>query len=239
MLVNADVKSLEIFTAAFLSQDKVLLDELRNNVDIHTRNQTEFGLPTRLIAKVLGFRILYGGSAYSFTHDPDFTSVSKSETYWQRAIDKFYDKYSGIHDWHNRIQEEVLVNGRLTMPTGRVYTFQPVINKKGEYKWPTTNIKNYPVQGTGSDLVTIARVSLFNRMKKAQLRSKLLATVHDSILLDCPTDEVDTVVKMLHSVANDVPNNFQRLFGVVYNLPFLIECEVGNQYYPMESYHAN
>jgi len=161
--------------------------------------------------------------------------ISKSDKYWQQRIDNYYNKYKGLQKWHEDIQEIVMRTGKLVMPTGRVYTFKAEQNQKGEYKWPTTNIKNYPVQGTGSDLVTIARVSLFRRMREAQLKSKLLATVHDSILVDCPDNEVATVAKMLHSVANDVPRNFEKLFGVKYNLPFLVECEVGPNYSNMEN----
>lgn len=211
-----------------------MMQELIDGVDMHARNQEAFGLPSRLIAKILGFRILYGGTAYSFVNDPDFMSVSKSDKYWQNVIDRYYSKYQGLKQWHDDIQEKVIRTGRLVMPTGRVFTFEPTVTARGDIKWPVTNIKNYPVQGTGSDLVAIARVSLFNRMKKAQLQSKLLATVHDSILLDCPDNEVATVVKLLHEVAADVPKNFQKLFGVVYNLPFLLECEMGHDYANME-----
>ena len=177
MLLNADIKSLEIYTAAYLSQDKVMMDELLSGVDMHSRNQSDFGLPDRLIAKILGFRILYGGTAYSFINDPDFMYVSKSEKYWANVIDKYYDKYKGLKAWHDSLLEQVIRTGKLVMPTGRVYSFSPIKTARGDMKWPITNIKNYPVQGTGSDLVTIARVSLYNRMKKAGLQSKLRATV--------------------------------------------------------------
>jgi hypothetical protein len=56
MLVNIDVKSLEIVVAGYLSQDPVLLDELATGKDLHEDNRVKFKLPTRLIAKVLGFR---------------------------------------------------------------------------------------------------------------------------------------------------------------------------------------
>lgn len=234
-LLNCDVRSLEIYTAAFLSKDPIMNRELIEGIDMHLRNQEEFSLPTRLIAKTLGFRILYGGSAYSFTKDADFISVSKSADYWQRVIDKYYTKYHGLKMWHDQIQDEVIRHKRLTMPTGRVYSFEMFQTEKGEWRWPTTNIKNYPVQGTGADLVAIFRVSLYNRLKKLGLSAKLLATVHDSVLLDVPSKEIDTTVELLHNVASDVPKNFQRLFGVPYNLPFLVECEVGNNYQQMES----
>ena len=84
-LVNVDVKSLENVVAAELSQDKVMMQEIREKQDLHSNNQKAFGLPSRLVAKVLVFRILYGGGAYSFANDSDFTATSTSVKYWERA----------------------------------------------------------------------------------------------------------------------------------------------------------
>ena len=67
MLVNVDVKSLEIVVAAQLSGDKVLQREIINGEDIHANNMAAFKLPSRLIAKIFVFRLIYGGSAYSTT----------------------------------------------------------------------------------------------------------------------------------------------------------------------------
>ena len=58
MLVNVDVKSLEIVCAAYLSQDSVLCKEIVDKVDIHEDNRHRFNLPSRLIAKVFGFRLM-------------------------------------------------------------------------------------------------------------------------------------------------------------------------------------
>lgn len=72
MLIQCDAAALEIRVAAFLSQDKVLIQEIKDGVDLHTDNQQRFGLPSRLIAKILNFRILYGGNEFSFANDPEF-----------------------------------------------------------------------------------------------------------------------------------------------------------------------
>jgi DNA polymerase I-like protein with 3'-5' exonuclease and polymerase domains len=56
MLLQCDASSLEIRVAAFLSQDEVLINEIVGGLDLHTDNQQKFGLPSRLIAKVLNFR---------------------------------------------------------------------------------------------------------------------------------------------------------------------------------------
>jgi DNA polymerase I-like protein with 3'-5' exonuclease and polymerase domains len=84
--------------------------------------------------------------------------------------------------------------------------------------WPITTIKNYIVQGTGADLVMIARISLYNRMKAAGFKSKLVATVHDSIVVDCPEDEWEAVAKVALQSVRDVPANFERMFGKKFNL---------------------
>ena len=56
MIINSDAKQLEINVAAYLSQDSILLDEVRNKVDLHEDNKNRFGLPSRLIAKIFAFR---------------------------------------------------------------------------------------------------------------------------------------------------------------------------------------
>lgn len=144
MLINADFKGLEIVTAAELSGDKVLCQELILGEDIHSNNQNAFKLPSRLIAKVLKFRILYGGSAWSFANDPDFTSVSRSEKYWQEVIDNYYIKYKGIKSWHDSLLMTVMRTGFIEIPSGRYFPY-----KKDGYRWPLTTIKNYPVNFGG------------------------------------------------------------------------------------------
>ena len=70
MLINADVKSLEVVVAAELSGDPVLKQEIIDKVDIHDANRVAFrlgeGKPGRLVAKVFKFRIIYGGTGFSF-----------------------------------------------------------------------------------------------------------------------------------------------------------------------------
>lgn len=143
MLVQADVVGLEVVAAAFLSKDEVLYQELNDDINIHSVNQEAFRLPSRLIAKTLQFRILYGGTEYGFVKDPDFTSCSTSLKYWRAAIDKYYDKYRGIYAWHSSIIEEVGRTSKLVMCTGREYEWD--LMKFGSFKIPEPQVKNYPV----------------------------------------------------------------------------------------------
>ena len=239
MLLQADAKALEWVCASYLSQDKVAYDEIWNNVDQHTDNQTRFGLPSRLIAKTFVFRLIYGGSAYSYANDTNFTDVSNSESFWQNVIDEFYSKYTGLGEWHKKIVATAMKDRKITMPTGRVYNYEPEV-KYGKVKWPRTKILNYPVQGLGADLMAIARVSLANRLKGME-KIKLINTVHDSIIVDFDSKVCDniSIVKIVDQCFTDIPLNFKKLFGVEFNLPMRVECQVGPTWGNMEIVNVN
>lgn len=108
-----------------------------------------------------------------------------------------------------------------------------VRNYKGDLEWPITTIKNYPVQGLEADLMMLARVSLYNRIKHDK-EILMINSVHDSILIDCPDSKVEWVCQTIASVFRDVPVNFKRLFKQEFNLPFRGECSIGKDWKNME-----
>lgn len=148
MLINADVKSLEVFVAADLSDDKTLKRELTDRLDLHALNQERFNLPDRVTAKRFIFKLLYGATAYGYSTDTDFIGVGFNERKWQKVIDEFYTKYDGIAKWHTDIIKQVKSTGILEIPSGRYYSYVPKKSSYG-YKWPLTTIKNYPVNCSG------------------------------------------------------------------------------------------
>lgn len=226
MLIQCDASALEIRVAAYLSQDPILIQEIKDGVDMHTDNQQRFGLPSRLIAKILNFRILYGGNEFSFANDPEFIPISKSKEYWKGVIDEYYKKYKGIARWHEALIREAVNTGKVVSPTGREYIFP-----KYEGKIKDTQVKNYTVQGTGADIMMLARVSFYNRLKKLNYKNALLVnTVHDSLVMDVDekTVEVDKIINTMHEVFDDIPANFKKLFGVEFNVP--MQCEVQTGY---------
>lgn len=220
----------EVCCAAYLAKDQVMIDEIISGKDMHEANRQQFGLPSRLIAKVLVFRILYGGTEYGFVNDPDFTEVSTSTKYWKKAIDAFYNKYKDIHKWHTKLVQEAIQTGKVVMPTGRQYSFDPFKTPRGELKWPRARILNYPVQGFGADMMNITRVLFWRKLLNENVDCKLIATVHDSIVVDAPDNEVARVVRLMNDSFLETPAAFEQLFGVEYNLPFNTEIQVGKDY---------
>jgi DNA polymerase I len=230
LLINCDVKGLEVVVAAQLSGDKVLRQEIIDKVDIHDTNRVVFGLgegkPGRLIAKIFKFRLIYGGSAYSYAHDTDFMGVSTRETFWQDVIDKYYAKYSGIAEWHQWLDYEAKTTGRLVVPSGRYYPFQYEQTKWG-LKWPSTKVKNYPVQGFGADLVKLARLEFAKRLRESGIPALLVSTIHDSIVVDCEEKYVYNICKMLKDSIEAVPSLCKQIWNYDFTLPLTCEVSTG------------
>lgn len=228
MLVAGDVKGLEVVCAAELSKDPVLWKEIVDREDIHGNNQAAFNLPSRLISKIFKFRLIYGGSAYSYANDPDFGSVGFGQKQWQGVIDRYYEKYSGIRDWHLGLVGTVRETGIIEIPSGRVFRFQPKESWKG-LEWPLTTIKNYPVQGYGADLVMLARIELMRLIREQGLQDVILLvmTVHDSLVLDAPEKYIDLAASLITKAIDKVPGLCYTNWSHKFDLPMTCEISVG------------
>lgn len=224
MKLSCDASGLEWNVAAFLSQDAVAIKEIEDGFDLHEDNKQRFKLPERRIAKIFLFRLIYGGSAYSYAADPLFNRISRKSEFWQGIIDGTYDKYRGLQEWHSNLVSAVIKDGYYESFSGRIYKFQPYQNKRGEWTWPRTTILNYPVQGLAAEIVMLARISLYRRMVEKGYKSLLVNTVHDSIDVDCLPEEWYNISMDMRNVFADLPANFERLFGVKYNLP--LRCDI-------------
>lgn len=244
MLVNADVKGLEVVVAAELSQDKVLKDEVNRQVNFHALNQERFGLPDRVTAKRFIFKLLYGATAFGYTTDSDFIGVGFNQKRWQSVISEFYAKYEGIKKWHIELENRAKIDGYLTIPSGRYFTFQPEKKSYG-WKWPITLIKNYPVQGFGADLVMLARIEAFKEFKRllasahkfqdgTSLHGEFIQTIHDSLVFDIPNKKLDngedfvyTISSLCKNAVEKVPNLCREHFKYDFSLPLTSEILVG------------
>jgi len=228
MLINVDAKALEWVVCAHLSKDPVASQEIIDNIDQHTENQKMLGLPEgkagRLIAKIFVFRLIYGSVARGFCQDQDFIDISTKESFWQDKIDKFYNKYKGIERFHRKLVQEHKATGRLEMPTGRHY----IIPEEYGIEMARPKILNYPVQGLGHDLMTIARVSLFRNMRKYHLKSLLISTIHDSIIIDAIESEKNLIIDLIRDTWNNIPYNYMCLTDDTFTLPMRCEISFGN-----------
>lgn len=215
-----------------LSQDQTGMREVLEGLDGHEDNRQKFHLPTRLIAKKFLFRTIYcpyviaDETAYAFSVDNDFRHAG-GRKFWRGAIESFYDKYEGIRRYHTRLIQEVTRTGQLTSDTGRVYNFEQR-ERRGEMRWPYSDIANYPVQGFSADIMSLARVSAYNRMKDDP-RILFVNTVHDSIVLDVDADikACYNIYIDMKKVFQDISSNYERIYKKKLLVPMDCDCKAG------------
>ena len=235
MLANLDAAQLEWRVVANNSQDPVAIREIGEGLDFHSDNQETFKLPSRLIAKVFLFRNIFcplwiaDRTAYAYSTDNAFKSVGGVK-FWRDVIERFYDKYKGIHQYHLNLKREVTTTGQIISPSGRIYKFEPRM-RKGVLEWPDSDIVNYPVQGFAADLMSIARVSAWNRLKEERERREVLFvnTVHDSIKLDMNTNlrRAIEIGRVVQGSFRDIPKNYEKIYGDKFLVPMDSDFSVG------------
>jgi DNA polymerase I-like protein with 3'-5' exonuclease and polymerase domains len=226
MLIQVDAAQLEWRVAVELSHDQVALAEIVEGQDTHSLNEKAFSLPSRLIAKIYLFRTIFRGSGYAFANDNDFMHVSKDPKYWDAVNEKFYAKYYGLDQQHKIWAEEVVQGRPIYGPLGHFWPIEMKTDYKGNLKIPWTILTNYPVQGTAAGVMSIARVSFWNRLKKLGLETviKLVSSVHDSIVVDAPKKYLKLIAELFYAVFRDLQENIRKLYGYDWKTP--LGCEV-------------
>jgi DNA polymerase I-like protein with 3'-5' exonuclease and polymerase domains len=229
MLIGFDLSQLEWRTAVELSNDHVGRAEIVEGQDTHELNRVAFDLPERRVAKFYLFRTIFRGSGYAFANDPDFMHVSTDPKYWDGIGEKFYKKYHDLDRWHHELASMVTAGTPIVGPTGRQWHIELARDYRGNLKLPWTVFTNYPVQGTGADVMMLFRLSFWRRLKAAGLEKccLLIQTVHDSLYIDCPKEHCTTIIQMLYGCMDDLVENIRRCFGYDWKTPLSGEVSMG------------
>lgn len=201
VFVDADYSQIELRLLAHIAEDETMRNAFRNGEDIHAVTASQvFGVPLqdvtpsmRSSAKAVNFGIVYGMSAFSLAQD---IGVFQNEA--QAYINAYFDKYSGVQSYMNRVIEEGKEQGyvstiygrRRYMPELKVSNFN--VRSSGERM-----ARNMPIQGTAADIMKLAMVNVHQRLKREQLSAKIILQVHDELIVECPEDEADNVCAIL------------------------------------------
>ena len=225
-IIEGDYSGLEFRTACELSRDAQGIADILEGKDIHRQtasiiNQcstTEVTKDARQRAKAFSFLPLFGGTSYG--HPPHIAAY----------LDGFYDIYKGIHSWHEQLMTGTLKNGIVQTPSGRQYFWPNVVRTKRGRVSNATQILNYPVQGFAADTVQLACIRAHRLFKKHKLESKLILTVHDSIVVDATEDEYDQVISVLQEAMVGVPEEIEHRYNYKCVVPLDIEISVGDNW---------
>ena len=220
-VLEADMAQLEFRAAAFLSQDGVAIEEVSTGFDVHAYTAkviTDAGQPTnRQDAKAHTFAPLYGATGYGRT---------PAEA---RYYEHFIEKYQGVADWHSRLATEAVGTQKITTPSGREFAFPDVVRKSSGRVSHFTQIKNYPVQSFATaDIVPLCLLHIEKLLDGMQ--SCIVNSVHDSIVIDVHPDEEEKVIAVIQQTNNDLPNLITLRWGIVFNVPLLLESKIGDNW---------
>lgn len=234
--MQCDAAALEWRTILELSKDSIGINEVLQGEDTHSKNQEAFKLPSRLIAKIFLFRTIYRGSGWSFSNDPDFMHVSTSAKFWDEMNAKFYTKYHGIDTQHQRWKDIVVSGKPIIGPFGRQWTLPMSRDYKGELRVPMTTLTNYPVQGTGADIMMLVRLMAYKRIRKANILCDFVSTVHDSIVVDTKKKHLEEIKNIFDSCFADIPKQMKQLFNYDWVVPMTCECKYGENLKEMHKF---
>ena len=201
VLVDADYSQIELRLLAHIADDKTMQQAFLSGEDIHTVTASQvFGVPVedvtkqmRSHAKAVNFGIVYGISAFSLAQDIG-VSVYEAKEYIQNYLDRF----SGVRRYMTEIVEkakeqgyvETLLHRRRDLPELTASNF--ATRSFGERV-----ALNMPIQGTAADVMKLAMVRVFDRLRREAPEARLLLQVHDELIVECPEAIAEQVAELL------------------------------------------
>ncbi len=213
LLADADYSQIELRVLAALADDRNMISAFRDGKDIHTATAAQvFGLPEEFItpqlrsrAKAVNFGIVYGIGAFSLSKDIG-VSVKEADSY----IRGYLDTYSGVERYMKHVVEQAAADGYVTTLFHRRRYLPELKSSNHMVKAAGERMaRNTPIQGTAADIIKIAMVKVYRRLKAEKMASKLIMQVHDELILECPQAELSRAKALLkeemeHAVALSV-----------------------------------
>ena len=200
-LVDADYSQVELRVLAHMSGDEHMIEAFQNHIDIHSKTASqifnvsvdEVDSKQRSEAKAINFGIVYGKTDFGLSQDLNIP-VPKAKAY----IESYFANYDKIKVFMDDAIKNATDNGyALTIFNRRRYI--PEINSSN---FMVRNqgkrfAMNAPIQGSAADIIKIAMVNVYNRLKDEQLKSRLILQVHDELIVEAVEEEIDKVCKIV------------------------------------------
>ncbi|PWM36611.1 MAG: DNA polymerase I [Clostridiales bacterium] len=195
VLLDADYSQIELRVLAHISGDKAMREAFRTGEDIHTQTAAQvFDLPPLMVtpemrsrAKAVNFGIVYGIGAFSLAKN---IGVSVAEA--DRYIKSYLATYSGVKRYMDETVEKAKRDGYVTTILGRRrYLPELQSSNKNIQAFGKRVAMNTPIQGTAADIIKLAMIKVYNRLKKENMRARLILQVHDELIVEAPKDEQD------------------------------------------------
>lgn len=201
IFVDADYSQIELRVLAHMSKDEIMVDAFKQDADIHAICASQvFDVPLdkvskqlRSRAKAVNFGIVYGISEFGLAEQID---IKRNEA--KKYINQYLSKYSGIKQFMDDVVEDAKEKGYVeTTYHRRRYIPELKSNNYMVRKFGDRAAMNTPIQGTAADIMKIAMIKVYNKLKSRNLKSKIVLQIHDELLIETYLDEKEEVKEVL------------------------------------------
>ena len=224
--IDADYSQIELRVLASISEDSHMIEAFKEGQDIHKQAASKvFKTPIdevtkeqRSNAKAVNFGIVYGISDFGLGEQ---LGIGRKQA--KKYIDEYLTQYSGINQFMDNIKEEAKEKGYVkTLFNRRRYIPELKSNNYMVRQFGARAAMNTPIQGTAADIMKIAMINVYNKLKENNLKSKLIVQVHDEILVETLESEKEQVKQIVKEEMENV---------IKLKVPLLAEVEEGYNWY--------
>ena len=225
VFLDADYSQIELRILAALSKDERLIEAYRMDRDIHKVTASQvFHVPLdevtdelRRNAKAVNFGIVYGISAFGLSEG---LSIGRADA--KEYIERYFTTYPKVKEYLDSEIAFARENGYVKTVFGRRRPI-PEIHASNFMRRSFSErvAMNSPIQGTAADMMKIAMNSVYEELKRKELKSGIVLQVHDELLLEVPKEELDEVREILVSSMEN---------ALTLPVPFLVEAKTGKNW---------
>lgn len=200
-IVSADYSQIELRILAEVANCKSMIDDFNNGMDFHSVTASKiYDEPLenvtkemRRIAKAVNFGIVYGMSDWGLAEQLHISPASSSQ-----FIKKYFEVYPEIKTYLDKVVEETKKTGfTKTIFNRRRYISEINSSNYALREFAKRTSMNAPIQGSAADIIKIAMINVYNEFKKLKLKSKIVAQVHDELIVDATPDEIEIIKEVL------------------------------------------
>ncbi len=226
VLVDADYSQIELRVLASMAEDEIMKKAFIENLDIHTATASQvFGVPMedvssddRRKAKAVNFGIVYGIGAFSLSNDIG-TSVQEADRY----IKGYLANYSGVAAFMEKCKSDAKSKGYAETVFGRRRYLPELTSSNANLRnFGERVAMNMPIQGTAADIIKIAMIKVWERLKREVPEAHLIMQVHDELIIEAPQSKQEEVSLLLKQEMEN---------AVTMSVPFIADVNCGKTWY--------
>ena len=225
-LVDADYSQVELRVLAHMSGDENMIDAFKHGEDIHSKTASQIfdvdikdvTSKQRIEAKAINFGIIYGKTDFGLSQDLNIP-VPTAKAY----IESYFSKYPKIKEFMDNAVETAtetgyattILNRRRYIPEIKASNF--IVRNQGK-----RFAMNAPIQGSAADIIKVAMVNVYNKLKENEMKSKLILQVHDELIVEA----VDEELELAEKIVREEMENAQSM-----DVKLDVDLNTGNSWY--------